>query len=271
MNMGIGDAVDLGWKLAMVMNGTGNPGLLQAYEDDRRPVALMSVERSGVHLGVHIKVGEILGSDPLIIDSNTDEGRQKRKALDEHYQTHDNENKDFGVEMGYRYQSAICIPDESTPPPEFDPAAYHPSTWPGMRAPHLFLKDGSPIFDHYGKYFTLVEFADSSDRGSGYLLQAAREASTPLKHLKLEGEDHAYGVWGARLVLVRPDGHVSWRGESVANEDAAKKITAAIRGAEQRVEQPSNGERQPEAFTSTVGMKTQDSEFEFEKIGDMQK
>ncbi|KAF2491724.1 FAD-binding domain-containing protein [Lophium mytilinum] len=271
MNMGIADAVDLGWKLGMVMNGTGKSGLLQAYEEDRRPVALMSVERSGVHLGVHIKVGEILGADPHIIDSITDQGRQKRKALDEHYQTHDNENKDFGVEMGYRYQSSICIPDESTPAPEFDPTAYHPSTWPGMRAPHVFLKDGRPIFDLYGKYFTLVEFADGSERGSGHVLQAAEAASTPIKHVKLDGEDHAYGVWGARLVLIRPDGHVSWRGDAVADLDAAKTIVGVITGAGQGVAKLSNGDRQPEAFTSTVGMQTQDSEFEFEKIGDMQK
>lgn len=228
----------------------------------------MSVERSGVHLGVHIKVGDILGADPLTIDADTEEGRQKREALDEHYQTHDNENKDLGVEMGYRYQSAICIADKSTPAPEFDPTAYHPSTWPGMRAPHVFLKDGSAIFDHYGKYFTLVEFTDGGDRGAGYLLHAAKGTSTPVQHVKLDGEDHAYGVWGARLVLVRPDGHVSWRGDAVADQGEAERIVGAVTGA---VDGQANDASQPEAFTSTVGMKTQDSEFEFEKIGDMQK
>jgi len=272
MNMGIADAFDLGWKLAMVVQGKGQKGLLKSYEDDRRPVALMSVERSGVHLGVHIKVSEILGKDPYVIDADTEEARQKRRELHQHYQTHDNENKDFGVEMGYRYQSAICIPDESMPAPEFDPTAYHPSTWPGTRAPHVFLKDGSAIFDHYGKYYTLVEFSDGTDRGADLLLQAAKDFSAPVKHVKLEGEDCAYSVWGARLVLLRPDGHVSWRGDLVIATSSAKKIIGTIIGAEEApIKAAANSEKKPEAFTSTVGMNTQDSNFEFEKIGEMQR
>ena len=38
MNMGIGDAVDLGWKLAAVLKGWGGPSLLGTYEEERRPV-----------------------------------------------------------------------------------------------------------------------------------------------------------------------------------------------------------------------------------------
>ena len=38
LNTGIGDAVDLGWKLAAVLQGWGGPGLLESYEAERRPV-----------------------------------------------------------------------------------------------------------------------------------------------------------------------------------------------------------------------------------------
>ena len=38
MNMGIGDAVDLGWKLAAVLQGWGGPGLLPSYQVERRQV-----------------------------------------------------------------------------------------------------------------------------------------------------------------------------------------------------------------------------------------
>lgn len=53
MNLGIGDAYDLGWKLAAVINGSAGKALLQSYEEERRPVALRNVERSGVHFDVH--------------------------------------------------------------------------------------------------------------------------------------------------------------------------------------------------------------------------
>jgi len=46
MNTGIGDAVDLGWKLAAVLQGWGGPQLLSSYEIERKPVAISSVTAS---------------------------------------------------------------------------------------------------------------------------------------------------------------------------------------------------------------------------------
>jgi 2-polyprenyl-6-methoxyphenol hydroxylase-like FAD-dependent oxidoreductase len=40
MNSGIQDAVNLGWKLALVCEGDADPALLDSYEVERRPVAL---------------------------------------------------------------------------------------------------------------------------------------------------------------------------------------------------------------------------------------
>ncbi|WP_372348468.1 FAD-dependent monooxygenase [Streptomyces sp. KL116D] len=37
LNTGIGDAVDLGWKIAAVLQGWGGPALLDSYEAERRP------------------------------------------------------------------------------------------------------------------------------------------------------------------------------------------------------------------------------------------
>ena len=38
LNTGLGDAVDLGWKIAAVLDGWGGPGLLDSYETERRPI-----------------------------------------------------------------------------------------------------------------------------------------------------------------------------------------------------------------------------------------
>jgi len=40
MNTGIGDAVDLGWKLDAVLRGWGGEGLLEGYEIERKPIAV---------------------------------------------------------------------------------------------------------------------------------------------------------------------------------------------------------------------------------------
>jgi len=35
MNTGVGDAIDLGWKLAATIEGWGGPGLMASYEAER--------------------------------------------------------------------------------------------------------------------------------------------------------------------------------------------------------------------------------------------
>jgi len=196
-------------KLAAVINGHGKKGLLDSYELERRPVAFMSVERSKVHMGTHGAIGEILQPNPSMVDANCAEGCRLREEIHKHYQSHDGENKDLGVEMGFHYKSPINIPDkESAPEPVWEPSGYAPTTLPGVRAPHVFLNDGTPIFDLCGKDYTLVEFHDKSDRGSSFLAEAAKQFSVPLKHLILTGENNAKRIWQRPLVLVRPDSHV---------------------------------------------------------------
>lgn len=49
MNMGIGDAVDLGWKLAATLQGWGGPGLLASYQPERRPVHARTIRESVIN------------------------------------------------------------------------------------------------------------------------------------------------------------------------------------------------------------------------------
>ncbi|MGH9136197.1 MAG: FAD-dependent monooxygenase [Acidimicrobiales bacterium] len=51
MNTGIQDAFDVGWKLAWVLKGWARPGLLDSYEDERRPIGLHNVGRAASQTG----------------------------------------------------------------------------------------------------------------------------------------------------------------------------------------------------------------------------
>ena len=234
MNMGIGDAFDLGWKLAATVNGWGGPALLDSYEQERRPVAVMGVERSGVHMGVHMNVGKgFISRAPNDIDRDSEEGQKMREEIHRYMQENDGENQDLGVEMGYRYQSGIISPPAQADfqEPEWSPSSYRPTTLPGSRAPHVFLSDGSAIFDQFGTGFTLVEFVDADeDRGAHYLVQMAAMLSVPLKYVRLVNEQHARKVWEVPLVLVRPDDHVAWRADSVADLKSAEKVIIQVSG-----------------------------------------
>jgi FAD-dependent monooxygenase len=233
MNMGLADAFNLGWKLAAVMNRAGGEKLLSSYEQERRPVAEMSIARSAVHMGVHSTLPQHITLDPTVINEDSESGKEMREKLHEYYQDHDSENKDLGVEMGYHYQSCICVPDAAEDkfpgPPEFNHRHYIPSTYPGSRAPHVFLRDGIPIFDHYGKDYTLISF-DGEGASLNFFADAAEKKGMQLKAVELNGEEHAMQIWGAPLVLIRPDGHVSWRGRGVSGVERAEEIVGMAAG-----------------------------------------
>jgi hypothetical protein len=109
--------------------------------------------------------------------------------------------------------------------PEWKLLDYVPSTWPGVRAPHVFLEDGRAIFDLFGPWFTLVRFTDASAEP---LIQAARERGVPLTVLDIH-DKHAHAVYERDFVLIRPDQHVAWRGNTMPAD--AMAVIDRVRGA----------------------------------------
>jgi len=276
MNTGIGDAFDLGWKLAAVINGQGGPGLLESYELERKPVAARNIERSGVHFAVHQQLPDVVSrKNPRLADEDTDEGREIRAKVQEHYRLHDSENKDFGIEMDDRYKSGVIAPD-GTEEPSWQPSQYTPTTWPGARAPHIFLEDGTAVFDRFGKDWALVVFqTGDEDLGQNLLLEAAKANNLPVKLVDLSGEKLARRLYEKKLVLVRPDQHVAWRADSLGSVEEAEQILKTVTGRSETsrlTDGDSEQTKKPdEAFTATEGMQTQVGQFEVEGMAEFQK
>jgi 2-polyprenyl-6-methoxyphenol hydroxylase-like FAD-dependent oxidoreductase len=225
MNTGIGDAVDLGWKLAAVLQRWGGTRLLQSYDLERKPVAMTNVkEASEMRTGFDTQV-----AFSAILEENSEQGQQQRaKAREAILRTRAKEfkNDSPGIEFGYRYsQSPICIPD-GPEPPEDDQGNYTPTTWPGARAPHVWLKDGRSTLDRFGKGFTLLVLS-SKQTGISAFTAAAKRAGLPLDVVALD-EPPVRETYGRSLVLVRPDGHVAWRGDAIPDNPGA--IIDHVRG-----------------------------------------
>jgi hypothetical protein len=119
----------------------------------------------------------------------------------------------IGLQLGYRYEdSPICVPDGTTAAPD-KADTYIPSARPGARAPHVGLRDGRSILDLFGHGFTLLQF--NSEEPDGATLQAAAAArGVPFRSEAVPGADAA-SLYERRLALVRPDGHVAWRGDTL--------------------------------------------------------
>ncbi len=226
MNTGVGDAVDLGWKLTAVLQSWGRPKLLDSYEPERRPIGMRNVqEASEMRSGYD----QALQVSPLL-DTDTEEGRvlrEKARAAILRTRAKEFQNDSPGIELGYSYDdSPICVGD-GTPAPPFEQGVYNPTTRPGARAPHVALAGGQSTLDLFGRGFVLLARADNKAE-AGPLAAAARQARVPLEVVELN-EPEARRIYERRLVLARPDGHVAWRGDEAPADPAA--IIERVRGA----------------------------------------
>lgn len=199
-NTGIGDAVDLGWKLAARLEGWGGERLLDSYEAERRPVALFNRAMCANLLDVWRRF-------PQLVAEGASREQVAGYLREEAYQI-DN----AGIHFGSRYARSPVVWHEAGTPPSWDWHGVTGSTWPGGRAPSVRLPDGSALFDRLGAGLTLVDLADGA---GGPLARRAHHRGIPLTHLCVE-DPRARAVWEHDLVLVRPDQHVAWRGGAPA-------------------------------------------------------
>jgi putative polyketide hydroxylase len=215
-NTGIHDAHNLAWKLAAVLEGTGDDALLDTYDAERR------------------RVGEAMAEQAMV------RNRIRHGHADE--ETRAAMVDDIIITLGYRYSSSAVVSDEPDAPvltPRLELTGQ-----PGTRAPHLdLLRDGEPIstVDLFWDELVLLTGA----REGGWIEAAervAKQASVPLRgyvvapggDLVPNGRDWAtaYGVSPAGAVLVRPDAFVAWRSTGpVADPDAALRgVLARVYG-----------------------------------------
>jgi 2-polyprenyl-6-methoxyphenol hydroxylase-like FAD-dependent oxidoreductase len=199
---GIGDAVDLGWKLAATLTGWAGGGLLDSYELERRPRALMDRELLARQM-------ETLRRFSRLVDAGA-----PREFLAGILQQETHLLDGLGFRFGGRYTSSSVIWHERSSPSNLDGPKITPSTWPGGRAPAVRLTDGSQLFDCFGKQFTLVDLTD--DAAGRDLVTAARSRGIPMLHLPLT-DASVRACWDRRLVLLRPDQCIAWR-DDVAPE-----------------------------------------------------
>ena len=222
MNTGMGDAVDLGWKLAGALAGWGGPGLLNSYQAERRPVAQRNVGEATDNV--------TRSTDPALIaliEDMTPEGEAARKTIGaEIVGTRSKTFISDGIALGYRYESSIVIPD-GTPAPRDSVMDYVQTSRPGSRAPHAWVSEGKSTLDLFGRSFVLMRTgSDAPDPAA--LVEAAKARGVPLDVVNTADPEIAR-LYERPLVLVRPDGHVAWRGAAIPDNPLA--LIDAIRGA----------------------------------------
>jgi len=221
MNTGVGDAIDISWKLAATLRGWGGPKLLQSYEAERRQIGAINVKASGG--GTYGRMKWRAAYRPNIED-DTPEGRAALAHLLE--LAREEAPKTFrvlGAELGYRYAGSPVICDEpGGPQPNIE--VYEPTTWPGARLPHVWIEPGKlSVHDRIGDGFTLLRLGREKADAAG--LQEALAAFGASLTLLDTDSDTVRRVYGYDYLLTRPDLHVVWRGNVLpSNADSVARV-----------------------------------------------
>jgi 2-polyprenyl-6-methoxyphenol hydroxylase-like FAD-dependent oxidoreductase len=141
MNTGMGDAHNLAWKLAAVLQGWGGEQLLDSYENERRPIGFRN---TGAARKYSSRMHDLDCPPHLEEDSPAGEEARK-KVVESSYVKYNHFNKPpavdcTGVQPGARYDDSPVICHDALPPRDRFPETYdvyYPSGIPGGRAPHI--------------------------------------------------------------------------------------------------------------------------------------
>lgn len=189
LNTGIGDAVDLGWKLAAVLRGWGGPELLASYSAERRPVQERVIRAAEENM-------RTLSTDLLDPDLDRDDaaGARARDAAHRRIQaTKAAEFHALDLVLDVVHDRSPVVADGA-----------------GDRLPHAWLAPGRSLYDDLGPELTLIVHRDTGrvPAATAAFTAAARDHGVDLRLL------HHPGGGPEDLLLVRPDQHVAWRGDA---------------------------------------------------------
>ncbi|MEP4887438.1 MAG: monooxygenase, partial [Alphaproteobacteria bacterium] len=184
------------------------PALLDTYEAERRPIGIRNTSMS------HQFASAVAGLEiPPDLEDDTPAGQAERDRIGAHLATFTEEFRSLGIQLGARYdESSLIVTDGTTAPPD-SPFEYVPSAVPGGRAPHIWLGTDDALFDRFGAHFTLLRLSGSPPSASA-LIDAAQARNIPHAVVDIT-EARVRDVYGADLVLLRPDHHIAWRGDEL--------------------------------------------------------
>jgi 2-polyprenyl-6-methoxyphenol hydroxylase-like FAD-dependent oxidoreductase len=220
LNTGLGDAVDLGWKLAAVLDGWGGPDLLDSYQIERRPIQERVIREATANMAVTSR--ELLAGN---LEDDDAAGEQARRAAGLRIQeTKRPEFHSLELILGLGIADSPVLARED-----------HGGSWgswgsgasgafgSGALLPHEWLGAGRSLYDELGDGFTLLLRRPGAEWGG--IARAARVRGVPLKALDLRDRDTGSGP---ALVLVRPDQYVAWAGNREPDDSLA--LIDTVRG-----------------------------------------
>lgn len=183
LNLGVQDAVNLGWKLAQVVRGTSPEGLLDSYHDERHPIGARVLHNTSAqvalstpddrHRALHETMAELLAMD---------EPRRRIASML------------TGLDVHYDLGDGHPLLGRRMPDLDLDTAEGPVRTYELLHDARPVLLDvGGPSAFDIGPWADRVRTVDATHAGV-WELPVIGEVDPPA------------------AVLIRPDGYVAWAG-----------------------------------------------------------
>ena len=227
-NTGIGDAANLGWKLAAVLQGWAPPALLGTYEKERRPIAADTIAIAGTNartLATELASDLLMGTPQQLesVRAAAAATIQRTKYIEFHC---------LGLVLGYGYGTQAAAQSREG----WD---YRPVAAAGNRLPHHWCSPGDSLYDHLGTGVTVV----GADADTQPFVAAAGRRGVPIAAIGPDLVD-VRARFGADIVVIRPDQHIGWIGDRPGPDRADDILDRVLR----------EGLLEPAAAVETAGM-----------------
>jgi putative polyketide hydroxylase len=241
MNSGVQDSQNLVWKLIARLRWGAGDGVLNSYEDERKPVA----ERNGEQMILNTKrmaeTGFLSKNPEALSVIELPEGEPLREKMRAAIPKQREQILSQGQQFGQIYSSRAIV-DDGAPAVESTISTYRPTGTPGARAPHVWLNVGGAephsTIDLYNGGFVLLA-AHEGSAWAAAAIGAAKTVAAPLVAHQIGSEAYSQepadapwedlvGVGPTGAVLIRPDGYVGARWQALPGDPAAE-LESALR------------------------------------------
>lgn len=219
LNLGIGDAVDVSWKLAACLDGWGGEALLLSYESERRPLHQRVIDEAATNMATLST--ELLRGN--LADPGVEGARARRSAAEQIRATKTAEYFSLDLVLGHRYLQSPVIPTATDL--DVSPGDWATAAAPGRRLPHLWVRAGVSTLDLIGPGFTMLVIGETPPDPVDPALQ---QLGPPITLVHIAQPDLAARL-GGKVLIVRPDQIVAWRGQVMPDDLVA--VLANLRGA----------------------------------------
>ncbi len=213
INTGLEDAVNLGWKLAATLQGWAGSGLLDSYDEERRPVFQSTAQDF---------IERAIAADRQFLD--TFNPNRDRSTFEREWQARSSGAKAEvnAFEPNYR-GSSIVWGDLGSGCSALGSHSFIARA--GHHLAPLLLSSGRNVFEDLDQGFSLLGL-DVHESALEAFEIAAKRLRVPLKIIRDTcngGREH----YQAKLILIRPDQFVAWA-SSDSGADRAEVLRRAI-------------------------------------------